>query len=48
MDSVLDPAILNCSVHGMLMSVVLLLPIGPNITNKCFEECGFPGFSACC
>lgn len=48
MDAVLDPATRNCSVHGMLMSLVQLLAVGPNISNKWFEECGFPGFSAYC
>lgn len=40
-DAVLDPVILNYLVHGMLMSVAQLLPVGPNISNKCFEESGF-------
>lgn len=48
MDAVLGPAILSCSVHGILMSVVQLLPVGPNISNKWFEKSGFCGFSACC
>lgn len=47
MDAVLGPAILSCSVHGMLMYVVQLLPVGPN-SNKWFEKSEFPGFSACC
>lgn len=48
MDAVFDPVVQNCPVHGMLICVVQLLPVGPNVSNKCLGECGFPEFSACC
>lgn len=41
MDAVLDPALLNSPVHGMVISVVPLLPVGSNVSNKCLWEFGF-------
>lgn len=35
MGAILDPALLNCPMHGMLISVAPLLPVGPNVSNKC-------------
>lgn len=40
MVAILDPAIVNCLVHGMPISVAQLLPVRLNVNNRYLGECG--------